>query len=81
MSNEKTIDQNKLMLSNTSGRPLNTKFEIDEKLEMDSEYTILIKGTVFSESYTTNNDGSVNALYKICPSDLQIITEQIKNSL
>jgi hypothetical protein len=69
------------MLSNTKGNPLNTKFEIDEKLEMDKEYTILIRGTVFSENYTTNNDGSVNALYKICPSCLEVITDNIKKSL
>jgi hypothetical protein len=75
------IDLNKLMLSNEKGNPLGRKFEITEKLEMDKEYTILLKGSVFSESYTTNNDGSVNALYKICPSVLQVITDDIKKSL
>jgi translation initiation factor 2 beta subunit (eIF-2beta)/eIF-5 len=75
------IDLNKLMLSNEKGNALGRKFEITEKLEMDKEYTILIKGQVFSESYTTNNDGSVNALYKICPSCLEVITDNIKKEL
>lgn len=78
---EKDLDQIKLMISNTKGNPLNVKFEIDDKLEIDKEYTILLKGQVFAESYTTNNDGSVNVLYKICPSELKVITDKIKKQL
>lgn len=68
----KNIDQNKVMLSTIKGTPLNTKWEIPTKLEMDKEYIVILKGTVFSENYTTNNDGSVNALYKICPTEIEI---------
>ena len=78
---EKTIDLTKLMLSNEKGNPLGRKFEIKEKLEMDKEYVVLLKGSVFAESYTTNNDGSVNALFKICPSSIEVITDKIKKGL
>lgn len=69
----KVIDIAKLMLCNDKGNPLNTKYEISEALEMGKDYVIFIKGQLFSETYLDNNDGSVNALFKICPQEIEII--------
>jgi hypothetical protein len=73
---EKVIDIAKVMICNTKGNPLNTKYEIKEPLEIGKEYTVLLKGQVISETYLDNNDGSVNALFKICPTDIEVIKKE-----
>lgn len=75
------VDKIELQLTEDDGRPLKRKWEIGEILEMDGQYTILVKGQVFSKQDKSNNDGTVNLLIKICPSDLQVITDNIKSKL
>ena len=72
----KVIDIAKVMLCNDKGNPLNRKWEIKESLEMGQEYVVLLKGQLFSETYLDNNDGSVNALFKICPTDIEVIKKE-----
>lgn len=69
---EKIIDKSNLMFTTIAGRPLNIKFEIDEPLEIDKEYIITIRGTCFKADMSSNNDGTVNMLYKITPDCIKI---------
>ena len=75
------VDKIEVTLSETSGRPLKQKWEIKDLLNIDGEYTMILKGQVFTKQEKTNNDGTVNVVFKICPSDFEIITDEIKKAL
>lgn len=75
------VDKIELQLTEQDGKPLKRRWQIPDMLEMDGHYTVLIRGQVFSKQDKSNNDGTVNLLIKICPSDLEVITDEIKKGL
>lgn len=75
------IDKIQFQITGIDGKPLKTKFEMKDKLDIDGDYTILLKGAVFTEQGFSNQDGTINLLYKLAVSDAQVITDKIKKEL
>lgn len=75
------VDKIEVTLAETNGRPLKKKWEISELLRMDGEYTMIIKGQVFTKQEKTNNDGTVDVVFKICPNDFELIPEEIEKEI
>jgi len=69
---EKVIDKSTVALVGIDGRPLKEKFEISEPLEIDQEYIITMRVQCWKADMSSNNDGTVNVLFKVTPDCLEI---------
>jgi hypothetical protein len=75
------VDKIEVTLAETNGRPLKKKWEIPELLNIDGNYTVIIKGQVFTKQEKTNNDGTVNVVFKICPNDFELLPEELEKKI